>query len=305
MNTTPLDITRASLDGAEDYRIIARAIVELSSGLSSRWQLGTRNPEDASWNPIQASSIQSLYRRALASAVTAFLHREAAIGRAWPDISAYVGAASDEVERTTRLNYMKLLAWHQLKGVLLEAICLLAVLVRYSPADPDAPLDLFASQGPVGLLGPRSREWLWTRPRIQSTMSDLGAVPDIVLASDDDRPSRSNIVSITECKCLRSIKASDLRAEFGKAFDLAVANYTIVSYHQPGPHIVRAAASMGLEFQVFQLGAETRSDYVSGKRLLEDDFVAELAESHRRRGFLAKVDTIQAGISNKLAILDQ
>ena len=296
----PRQVHRLAHEGAEDFRLMASTSLQLSNEVADRWTIGCTMPPNDGFQNLSPALLQSRYHAALTRVETSTLERERLAGREWPDIDAFLTESSNESEHVRRRNELKQSAWHVTKGPMLEALCLLAILRRYSPSDSPKPVTLFERVGPLALVTNSSLEYLWIRPSLPSAKSGLRASPDIVITSTAELPTASNTSSIIECKCRRTLKANEIRAEFGKAYDLASPSYTLISYHSQPSRIRIAATSLGISFEIFHLHSPRRQEYLAGRRDLATDLSAQLQECQARRAFLAVIEGKNIEMQKKL-----
>ena len=87
----------------------------------------------------------------------------------------------------------------------------------------------------------------------------------------------NTVLAIRECKCHRRIPTDELRKECGKAFDLDVSSYVIVTYHHQAAAVQRGAAGLRLKIKQLGLDKPEREKYIKGQR----DLVADLGENLR------------------------
>jgi hypothetical protein len=180
-------------------------------------------------------------------------------------------------------------AWSAAKGPFLEALCLLVDLAA-KPSPPPAspvPLRLFAPTGPIEVVEGGRRRFIWVRPKVVGTLSGMNACPDIVMTTATE-VSEKTVVAIRECKCHRRLPADEIRKECGKARDLIVSSYVIVSYYKVSDKKRRGAEALGLKVEEIGLDGALREDYVSGDRNMAFDLAPRLVNDdeealYRRR----------------------
>ncbi|MFC1572818.1 hypothetical protein ACFL6M_04385 [Candidatus Eisenbacteria bacterium] len=279
---------------------MSRAMEKLGREVSNTWTIGSAVVAGDQFEPFSISLLQRRFQNALARAGSAVIERERLAGRNWSNIESFLAATDDDADHIRRSNHLKLTAWQNTKGALLEALCLLAVLARHRPVGTPPPVDLFARVGPLAMSDGSAPQYLWTRPNLPSAQSGLRAAPDIVLTTTPEVPTAANTLSITECKCRRVLSASEIRSEFGKAYDLAAPSYTVLSYYSQPDRIREAASALGLAFEVFQLHSRKRADYLLGTRDLGLDLAGLLARSRGERAFLAMLEGKRNEVQTKL-----
>jgi len=294
------DAQKQAIEGGEDYKTIVQNIVKLTNQLVTRWTLVVDSYDTKQPVPISGRALHQIYEKAVGQVNAAFLVREQQRGKTWSSVDEFINSSGNDIERTTRRNHLRLLAWRSAKGNFLEALCLASLLSRMQPIGKPDPVDIFAKLGPIHLKNEDGECFLWTRPNTPDAQSGLRAIPDIVITSTDHGVDRSNILSIVECKCRQELGAADIRAEFGKAYDLGSPSYTLLSYYEPRPHIAQAASELGLDLEVFQLGTIERSLYVTGTKDLAADLTQTLDTSRKRKSFLNKINERRDEVRAKL-----
>lgn len=294
------DVSRLAQEGAEDFRAMTSAILRLGHAASGEWILGTSKQPRGHVEPLSSELLQRRFHDALVRAGASYLEEELLAGRQWQDVDSFLAAPAEDALQVGLRNRLKLAAWRAFKGPLLEALCLAAILSRFSPVHADPVVDLFRALGPLEISDGLQRQYLWTRPKIPFTQSGLEAAPDIVFTTSSDLPTSANTLSITECKCRRSLGAGDIRAEFGKAFDLASPSYTLLCYYPQPDRIVTAAEELGLAVEVFQLHSAERTQYLSDSRDLGKDLAKALERSRSQRRFSGALEGKRRELQRKL-----
>ena len=137
---------------------------------------------------------------------------------------------------------------------LVEALSLLGILLRAESVRA-RDVVLFASIGPVEFVEDGEPRFLWVQKGLEGEYSALGGRPDLLVTFTGELPTARNIDRIVEVKFVRSLGASNIRAEFGKAYDLRVRSYFIWTYYTPRPDVV--AGARGLRLDVEELGFDT------------------------------------------------
>src|SRR5207248_1062978 len=85
-------------------------------------------------------------------------------------------------------------------------------------------------------------------PNVVATLSGMNACPDIVI-TNEDTVSQETVIAIRECKCHRRLQSDEIRKECGKATDLTVSSYVIVSYYSVPDRKRRGARGLGLNIE--------------------------------------------------------
>jgi hypothetical protein len=162
--------------------------------------------------------------------------------------------ARNEVMATTRVS-----AWNHRKGAYLEYLSLLATLAQYDPANTASrrfELTQSVSQRPLVRRDTGVTQFLWTQPTIPAIVSGMKARPDLLIAYEPII-SETSVFTIRESKH-RRLQAATIRSEFGKAFDLRVRSYVLVSYYRVPRKTCMAANQLGLEVEALDLGERER-----------------------------------------------
>jgi len=146
---------------------------------------------------------------------------------------------------------------------LLEALSLLAVLINADKVKCGAVTNIFGQTGPLHFMEDGHDRYLWAQPTLTGKESELGGRPDLVVTSSQDPPTTLTILRIIECKCRKHLGAHDIRAEFGKAYDLGVASYLIWSYWTPGLRAVDGAKRLGLDLVCLGFDTQHRRDLIA------------------------------------------
>jgi hypothetical protein len=219
-----------------------------------------------------------------------FLERQRQAGNHFPSIEHFIVNTPDINEQKVRRNYLRLLAWRGVKGKFLEALCLMATLTRMTPMGDSFEIELFAQEGPLRVQDQGVSCFIWTQQSVQSEKSGLKAVPDIVITKTPESVTTSNILSIIECKCRDSIGASELRGEFGKAYDLGSPSYILVSYNSVPQSVIDGGQVLGIDVQVFSLNTPERERFLRGERDVAEDMATRLALGRKRRMFLTAIE---------------
>lgn len=120
-----------------------------------------------------------------------------------------------------------------------------------------------------------SHRYLWAQPWLTGQESALGSRPGLVITSTPDAPSASTILRVVECKCRRLLGAPDIRAEFGKAYDLRVASYLIWSFMTPTQRVVEGARRLGLDLVSLGFDTPLRADLIA----MPENLVAHVANT--------------------------
>jgi hypothetical protein len=284
------DARAAAAVGGEDFRAMAEALLDLARQLDGNFTVSAA-PKGLPSAPLSARTLNAMFSAATQRAEQRVLDRAGQAGRRWSSFERFVEAAKTESDRRDRRNFAKLLAWRTLKGPLLEALCLLAILNRHSSVERQQPVWLFRrSKTPVSVRDEqRQPSFIWLNPSLPATVSGLRAKPDLLCTTAPSLPPPTSIRWLVECKCRESLTSADIRQEFGKAFDLGTPTYTIVSYYQPDDRIADAAQQLGLDIEPFGLGTTRRSAFVAEPGTLGTQLSRRLADAREAQRFAHRI----------------
>jgi hypothetical protein len=288
-------------EAAEDLQTFYRSLVSLVERLKPAWHVQLSYQPDRKNQPVSLDSLRDVFSNELNEAERIFLGRERQAGKPWVTIEQFIKSTPDPDEQVVRRNYLRLLAWRSLKGRFLEGLCLMATLSRMTPIGDPQDIDLFGQVGPIQVRDQNQTCFVWSRPLVQSQRSGLKAIPDIAITATSDRVTTTNILSLIECKCRETIGASDLRSEFGKAYDLGSPSYVLVSYYSLSETLVNAGRELGIDVQVFSLSTPERSQFIRGERDLGEDMAIKLSSARSRRMFLAALDNRVADVRRRVS----
>jgi hypothetical protein len=140
---------------------------------------------------------------------------------------------------------------------MIEALCLLGVLLRSEDADADV-VDVLGKTGPVHIREDGVERYLWSQQTLGGERSSLDARPDLIVTSSPEPPHSGNAVRIIEAKCVRKLGAATVRSESGKAHDLRVSTYLIWSFYSPSPKVVAGAKSLGIDIEALGFDTDQR-----------------------------------------------
>jgi len=120
-------------------------------------------------------------------------------------------------------------------------------------------------------------------------LSGMNACPDIVITTEA-KVSKETVVAIRECKCHRRLPSDEIRKECGKARDLIVSSYVIVSYYKVSDKKRRGAEGLGLNVEEVGLDAAEREEYVSGERNMAEDLARKFVNDDKEALFRRKME---------------
>ena len=216
--------------------------------------------------------------------------KELGHGHKHTDYRSFLASLSS-ADRQDIENRVTVRAWNTAKGPFLEVLCLLADLALRpspSPAAP-VPLRLFAPSGPIQVFEGDQQQFIWVQKTIKAKLSGMNARPDILITTKR-RVSAETIVAIRECKCHRCLAFDEIRKECGKARDLRVSSYVIVSYYTVSDKKRRGAEGLGLKVEEVGLDSAEREEYVSGRRNMALDLARKLRNDDEEALFRRKME---------------
>ncbi len=213
----------------------------------------------------------------------------------------FLKKSKNENERKTRLNYAKLRSWDKIKGSFLELLCLLSTLSSVRSSNSVRTVrNVFRSVGPIRIFEEGFYKNLWTQQTLSDTKSGLNARPDLIMTTPEQFVTTKNILSIVECKCVRQLSSTTIRAEFGKAHDLRINSYTIISYYNPDQKIVDGAKRLGIDVVPFRLRTKGRDVYLKNPAQLVEGLSEDLQKSREEKNFLRLLDSAADEARRKL-----
>jgi hypothetical protein len=187
-----------------------------------------------------------------------------------------------------------------IKGRLMENLYILTILnedlvisdlkcLLINISDTKSPI-------PVSIEG--EKMFLWIQHRIPSTVSGLGAIPDITITKDEEKPKSENIYRIIECKCVENLSATTIRTEIAKAFDLRVVSYTMINYYKTTDALKGSASNLGLNLIDFAPILEAESNL----SVILDRLTEQVKEISLDRSFQALLASSTNDATSKLLI---
>lgn len=277
MATPPQNIAAAAVDAGREFQAIQTAIVRLAVRLRPKCRLFLLTPTGDTRPLTDAGALQAR--------LLGFLgHAQQRIGTA--------GVHAQDQGTVA--------AWSAAKGGFFEVLCLLATLDRLPPARPVKIPDVFGRFFPIPISDVQGPAYLWFQPNIIETKSGLRARPDLAIARSDQQLDENTIVSVIECKWGKNLTAALVRTEFGKAFDLQVTSYTIVSYMGAPDRLKDGARLLGVDLIDFGLGTPQREAYLRQERDLGQDLAERLAIVRAEAHFASMVRKTADASSRKM-----
>lgn len=145
---------------------------------------------------------------------------------------------------------------------LMEALCLLVVLLKADSVHSHEIKILSGKSGPYRITENEIDRFIWTQATLSGEESTFNGRPDIIATINDDHPTAKTAAYIVECKSGKNLGAQQVRAEFGKAFDLKVSTYLIWSFHTPPERVVQGAEGLGMDIMSIGLDVEEWSTFI-------------------------------------------
>jgi hypothetical protein len=254
MAATPQDIATAALEAKKEFQAIQTTIVQMAVRLRSQCRLYLVTPAEETKPLTEPGALQARF--------LGFLNKA----------QQRIGGGVVHAQ-----NQAIVAAWNVAKGGFFEVLCLLATLDRLPPASRVKIPNVFGGFRPIPVADAQGPAYLWFQPNIIKTKSGLRARPDLAIARSAQQLDETTIVSVTECKWGKNLTAALVRTEFGKAFDLQVTSYTIVSYKGASDRLKDAARLLGIDVVDFGLGTPQREAYLRQERDLGEDLAERLA----------------------------
>ena len=177
---------------------------------------------------------------------------------------------------------------------LVEALSLLGILLRADSVQTKA-VKLFARTGPVEFVEDGEPRFLWVQQGAEAELSGLVGRPDSFCHLHSGTSDGWQHCPSRRRKFVKSFGAADLRAEFGKGYDLRVRSYFIWTYYTPSPAM--AAGAVGLRIDLQGLGFDTnrQQDLIEQPAALLSKVAHALEESRKAERFAARCRTSQRG----------
>jgi len=173
--------------------------------------------------------------------------------------TAYVSLTPGKPVRVdSRMQLPEVPAWR-----LVEALSLLAILLRADKVITGEIFNLLGKTGPLHFVEDGHNRFLWAQPSISGEESALGGRPDLIVTSSSGSPTAASLLRVVECKCRNDIGTHEVRGEFGKAHDLRVTSYLIWSYNTPKLRIVEGAKRLGLDLCALGFDTPQRESFIA------------------------------------------
>ena len=274
----------------EDFRAMASSIKETAELLRARFA-GEVVLTGRTLPLLGSNALDEKFQKCLRRAEQSLL-KELDHGHKHTDYRSFLASLSS-ADRQDIENRVTVRAWNTAKGPFLEVLCLLADLARAarrspSPAAP-VPLRLFEPTGPIRVFEGDQQRFISVQRTIKGILSGMNACPDIVITTER-KVSAETVVAIRECKCHRRLAFDEIRKECGKARDLVVSSYVIVSYYTVSDKNRRGAEGLGLKVEEVGLDSAEREEYVSGKKNMALDLARKLENDDEEALFRSRME---------------
>jgi hypothetical protein len=289
-------VLRKIRDGAADFQALTAAILVVYRELVAGSKLVAR----LKGVELGAEAFTAYFDQHLRASKTQLLRQRTGRELDAKHFERYLAGLSSEKERDLARAEAKVYAWNRARGGLFELLALLVTL-RSSWNDGSLVLgDVMAPLGPLRIVEESVERYLWTRPTVSVSVSGLKARPDILVSNTADSPGPDTIVRVVECKNVKAIDASLLRQEFGKARDLEVAAYALLSYQEVAPAKVQAANRLGLDLDSIGLYGPLREEVLADAPRLAERVTSVLDSSKRENRFLQRSSEVVQRARTKL-----
>jgi len=270
----------------EDFLAMSVSMAKVAASLRPRFDVQVTLESGRTVPAAQNDAYDRKFAEYLEGSKARWLKHEAQLGRRHADYDSFLksvpSAKRGDVENRTTIR-----AWSAASGPFLEALCLLADVAKTSGAGrimPVVTLQLFVPFGPIEVFTAGRAQFIWVQPTIVARRSRLNACPDILLTSQPTT-RHADIIGIRDCKCHRRLPSDELRKERGKASDLMVDAYVIVTYHTQSAKLVKGAAALGINVENLGLDSCEREKYVRGEKNLAVDLGDRFSTADAERRF--------------------
>lgn len=130
---------------------------------------------------------------------------------------------------------------------LAEALALLCVMLNAGAVHAQS-IYLFAKISGVTIAERGRKLHLWYQAKMRGHVTNMDAIPDIAVTLRPERAATGgNIQRVIEVKRVLQLGAPTVRQEFGKALDLNVRSYCLLTYNPIRPKISAGANKFGLD----------------------------------------------------------
>jgi hypothetical protein len=184
---------------------------------------------------------------------------------------------------------------------LMEALSLLAVLLKAESVISREICNVFGKTGPFHFLEKGEDRYIWAQATLKGEESSLIGIPDLVVTSGPSHPSASNILQIIECKSGKRIGAHQIRAEFGKAYDLKVSSYLMWSFVTPSKKAINGAKKLGIDLETLGIDTDMRQALIDNPEVLVSHVANTVEQSRRGARLLGVMKTNTELVNSKFS----
>jgi hypothetical protein len=299
VNREDAELQRRVMDGVADFRALTGSLISTGETLPS----STRIQLASGYKVTDSKTYVYLFDSFLQRSRNSFLIRQRGTKHK-VSFEKFLQSVPSDRDRKLISNELKLKAWNALRGPMFELLCLLVTLRSVDQGNLEIH-DVLAPIGPLEFEEDRMSRWLWTRPRVLESVSGMPAYPDIVVTNSSQAPTPANILRIVECKNVASIGASVIRTEYGKARDLGVASYLLLSYFRVPGKRVGAARALGLDLTDIGLYGPSREETVATPELISERIDVAVKRAASNNNVLRHLDEDVGHIRRKLLPLSE
>jgi hypothetical protein len=270
----------------EDFLAMSVSMAKVAASLRPRFDIHVMLE---SGHTVPATASQAYNRKFaeyLERSKARWLKEQAQLGKRHADYETFLKSVP-LAKRPDLENRTTIRAWSAASGPFLEALCLLADIGKTTNARTVhllGMLQLFVPWGPIEVFAAGKRQFIGVQPTIVARRSRLNACRDILITGQPTT-RHANIVGIRDCKCHRRLPSDELRKECGKASDLMVDAYVIVTYHTQSAKLLKGAAALGINIENLGLDTSAREEYIRGEKNLVIDLGRKLSAADEERRF--------------------
>ena len=297
------EVNYEAVEASKDFRVFCSTIKDIATKLNN-YRFFLRNESfDLDVEITNTKTLSNEFSFTLEKIKKEIIDDLQRSGQTLRSFKEYLNNSKSEEQRKTRLNYAKLATWNRVKGHFLELLCLLTTLSQMKSSRVGSEVhNLFSKIGPLEVTDEGMSKSIWTQQMVTGTNSGLMARPDILMTKPGVNVTTENVLSIIECKCVKKLTSSTIRAEFGKAHDLRVNSYTIVSYYNPSPKLIIGAKKLGIDLIPFKLHTKERDFFLRNPNDLVDSLSEDLLKSRKDMTFLKLLENVASEAKGKLEL---
>lgn len=290
-------INEDAILGAEEFRCISKSILSLTKELKNNFGIILKINQQSSDN-ISTDTLNNLFKE-YCKREEIRLKKEGITIKKSKNSKQELSELKNDKSKLN--NYIKYFAWQRAKGRWMEYLYYLSLLNNYDLSNYFNQILYLHSANPITITEYDRKKYIWFQKEIDSSASGFKARPDLLITNSENKIDKSSILDIIEIKCRKKLSSTDIRQEFGKAFDLGVTSYSIISYHSVKYSIIEKARKLGIELNVFALSSENRDKYVQDIMDLTVHIKNQLKENIANRSFHAKLQE-SINLTNKKMI---